>query len=63
MYIPSFEEIKDIDDSRYKLSLMVAQRARQLAEGAESYVDTEDKNYVTIALEEIVKGYIVIDEE
>lgn len=64
MYIPSFEEVKAVDDSKYKLCLMVAQRARQLSnENVVTYVDTEDKNNVTIAMEEIIEGHIVSDDE
>lgn len=64
MYIPSFEEVKNVDSSKYKLCLMVAQRARQLnSEDAVTFVDTEDKNNVTIAMEEIIEGHIVSDDE
>lgn len=59
MYIPSYNEIKEIDDSKYKLALMVAKRARQLNDGAEPYIDEEDSNKVTLAMKEIVEGYIV----
>lgn len=62
MYIPSFNEIKKVDESKYKLALMVAQRARQLNDDAIAYVDTEDKNNVTIAMEEIIEGHIVNNE-
>lgn len=62
MYIPSFDEIKKVDESKYKLALMVAQRARQLNEDAIAYVETEDKNNVTIAMEEIIEGHIVNNE-
>lgn len=59
MYIPSYNEIKEIDDSKYKLALMVAKRARQLNDGAESYIDEDETNNVTLAMKEIVDGYIV----
>ncbi|WP_054252125.1 DNA-directed RNA polymerase subunit omega [Neofamilia massiliensis] len=59
MYIPSYNEIKEIDDSKYKLALMVAKRARQLNNGAESYIEDEDSNKVTTAMKEIVEGHIV----
>ncbi len=42
---------------------MVAQRARQLNdENVEVYVDSDDKNNVTIAMEEIIEGHIVSDK-
>ncbi|NLD16065.1 MAG: DNA-directed RNA polymerase subunit omega [Tissierellia bacterium] len=63
MYIPSFEQIKKVDNSKYRLALMVAQRARQLNdENVEVYVDSDDKNNVTIAMEEIIEGHIVSDK-
>ncbi len=63
MYIPSFEQIKNVDNSKYKLALMVAQRARQLNnKDVEVYVDADDKNNVTIAMEEIIEGHIISDE-
>ncbi|NLW42867.1 MAG: DNA-directed RNA polymerase subunit omega [Tissierellia bacterium] len=63
MYIPSFEQIKKVDNSKYRLALMVAQRARQLNdENVEVYVDADDKNNVTIAMEEIIEGHIVGDK-
>ena len=62
MYIPSFDQIKKVDNSKYKLALMVALRARQLNDKEEVvYVDTDDTNNVTIAMEEIIEGYIVSD--
>jgi DNA-directed RNA polymerase subunit omega len=63
LYIPSFEQIKKVDNSKYRLALMVAQRARQLNdENVEVYVDADDKNNVTIAMEEIIEGHIVGDK-
>lgn len=41
---------------------MVAQRARQLNDGAIPYVDSDDKNNVTIAMEEIIEGHIVSND-
>ena len=51
------------DDDSYVLSIMVAQRANQLAEGAEPLIKA-DKNKVKltdIALMEIAEGLIVLD--
>lgn len=62
MYIPSYNEIKKIDNSKYKLALMVAKRARQLNNGAEAFIDTDEINNVTVAMEEIVEGYIVSND-
>lgn len=62
MYIPSFNEIQKIDSSKYKLALMVAKRARQLNNGAESYIDTDEINNVTVAMEEIIEGHIISND-
>ncbi len=51
-----------VDDDRYKLALLVAKRAEQLANGAEVLVksdNTKDK-FTDIALLEIAEGRISI---
>ena len=51
------------NDDSYILSIMVAQRANQLAEGAEPLIqaDKNKKKLTDIALEEIAQGLIVLD--
>ena len=44
--------------SIYKLVVMAAKRAKELAEGAPKLVETEAKKVTTIALEEIREGKI-----
>lgn len=63
MYIPSFTEIKDISESRYQLALLVAKRARELNEGEVPLVDDDTTNNVTIAMEEIMEGYVISQAE
>lgn len=59
MLIPSFDEIKKVEDSKYKLAIMVAERARQLNNGAEVLVDDDSEiNNVSLALAEILEGKI-----
>ncbi len=55
--------LKNANDDSYILSLMVSQRANQLAEGAEPLVKAnKDKEKLTdIALREIAEGLISID--
>jgi DNA-directed RNA polymerase subunit omega len=56
--------LKNANDDSYILSLMVAQRANQLAEGAEPLIKS-DKNrekLTDIALKEIAEGLISIDK-
>ncbi len=56
--------LKYANDDSYILSLMVAQRANQLAEGAEPLVKAnKDKEKLTdIALKEIAEGLITLDK-
>jgi len=51
-----------VDDDRYKLALLVAKRAEQLANGAEALIksdNTKDK-FTDIALLEIAEGKVSI---
>lgn len=63
MYIPSFSDIKNIAESRYQLALLVAKRARELNEGEEALIDEDTTNNVTVAMEEIMNGYVISKEE
>lgn len=59
MIIPSFEEIKKVTDSRYKLVMLVSKRARKIVDGNGPLEETELQKPVSIALDEVVKGDIV----
>ncbi len=63
MFIPSFSEIKNISESRYQLALLVAKRARQLNDGVTPLFDDDTTNNVTIAMEEIMNGFIINKED
>ncbi|EAK5890136.1 DNA-directed RNA polymerase subunit omega [Campylobacter lari] len=55
--------LKKLKDDRYKLALVVAKRAEELANGAEPLVNL-DKNkykYADIALHEIAEDKIVLE--
>lgn len=54
MYIPSFNELAKVGDSRYTLAVLTAKRSRQLIEGAKPLIETKSTKPVSIALEEIV---------
>ena len=45
-------------DSRYRLVLIAARRARQLGKGAKPLVKTDARKASTIALEEILAGKV-----
>ncbi len=62
MIIPSFEEIREITDSRYALVMLVAKRSRLILEGNPPFVDTDDVKPVTVAMEEILDRQVVFGE-
>ena len=55
--------LKYVDDDRYKLALLVAKRAEQLANGAEPLVKVEKANskFTDIALLEVAEGKVSIE--
>ncbi|MBL0686629.1 MAG: DNA-directed RNA polymerase subunit omega [Sulfurospirillum sp.] len=55
--------LKFLDDDRYKLALLVAKRAEQLANGADILIKKEDANskFTDIALLEIAEGKVSIE--
>ncbi|MDT8448692.1 MAG: DNA-directed RNA polymerase subunit omega [Wenzhouxiangellaceae bacterium] len=52
------EDCIDIEPNRFKLIAMAAQRARQIANGADPLVDEETDKPTVIALREIADGEI-----
>ncbi|MGC8666833.1 MAG: DNA-directed RNA polymerase subunit omega [Chthonomonadales bacterium] len=49
----------DAMESRYALVIVAAKRARQIKEGARTFVKSRSKNPLTVALEEIAQGAII----
>ena len=49
--------------SRYSIVLATAKRARQLIAGEEAYVNAKGKKPLSIAVEEISKGFVTIEPE
>lgn len=49
--------------SRYSIVLATAKRARQLISGEEAYVDSRGKKPLSIAVEEVSKGFVTIEPE
>ena len=58
------EELLKQCGSVYKLVLLAAKRAKELAEGSPALVDTAQRKVTSVALEEIVQGKVLykIDE-
>ena len=50
-------------NSRYSVVLATAKRARQLISGGSAYVDNRGKKPLSIAVEEVNKGYVTIEPE
>ena len=61
-YVPREKLVKKIDTSIYKLVLIAAARANELAQGAQPLVRCESKKVSTIALEEIAAGKVRYEE-
>ncbi|MDE7319889.1 MAG: DNA-directed RNA polymerase subunit omega [Lachnospiraceae bacterium] len=50
-------------NSRYSIVLATARRARQLIAGEEAYVSSKGKKPLSIAVEEVSKGFVTIEPE
>ncbi len=50
-------------NSRYSIVLATAKRARQLIAGEEAYVSSRGKKPLSIAVEEVGKGFVTIESE
>ena len=50
-------------NSRYSIVIAAAKRARQLIAGEEAYVNAKGKKPLSIAVEEISKGFVTIEPE
>ncbi|MBQ6003245.1 MAG: DNA-directed RNA polymerase subunit omega [Clostridia bacterium] len=59
MFQPDLDEILSKVDCRYSLIVEIAKRARELVDGDEPLIDTDQINPVSIAIEEIDQGLIV----
>ena len=75
MLHPSYTELMDavnsevkegeqpIVSSRYSIVIAASKRARQLIAGEEAYVNAKGKKPLSIAVEEISKGFVTIEPE
>lgn len=61
MVKPTTAELLENTDSKFRLVIATAKRARQIAEGAEKLTDKEEESPVTIAANEIAEGRITIE--
>lgn len=60
MVKPTTAQLLTKVDNRYKLVIATSKRARQIAEGSQMLVDTDDESPVSIAADEIMEGKVEI---
>lgn len=53
---PSTEELLEKTNDRYELVTIISKRARQLIDGAEAMIDTNEESKLTIASMEFDEG-------
>ncbi|HHD2751553.1 TPA: DNA-directed RNA polymerase subunit omega [Clostridium perfringens] len=58
MINPSIVELLKRVEDRYSLVILSAKRARQIIDGAETFVDVESNKPLTIAINEIDQGFV-----
>ena len=58
MINPSITELLKRVEDRYSLVILSAKRARQIIDGAETFVDVESNKPLTIAINEIDEGFV-----
>ena len=75
MLHPSYTDLmkvvnKDVEEgdskvvnSRYSIVMATSKRARQLIAGEDAYVNSRGKKPLSIAVEEIEKGFVTIEPE
>lgn len=57
------EELLKRCGSAYKLVLLAAKRAKELADGSPTLVESQSRKVTTLALEEILQGKVLYKEE
>ena len=62
MVKPTTAELLKKTDSKFRLVIATAKRARQIAEGQEKLTDVDEEAPVTIAANEIAEGKVKIEE-
>jgi len=60
---PSIEELLKRSGSIYKLVILAARRAKELAEGAPALVEAPPRKITSLALEEILQGKVFYEPE
>jgi len=63
MRYPSIDKLLEVVDSKYKLAIVAAKRAKEISENDETLIATECSKPVGRALEEIREGIVRIVED
>ena len=58
MVEPTVTSLLDVIDNRFRLVIVTAKRARQIAAGSQTLTDTKEESPVTLAANEIAKGKV-----
>ena len=58
MINPSIVDLLKRVEDRYSLVILSAKRARQIIDGAETFVDVESNKPLTISINEIDEGFV-----
>ena len=62
MVKPTTAELLEKTDSKFRLVIATAKRARQIASGSEKLTDKDEESSVTLAANEIAEGKVTIEE-
>ena len=60
---PTTAELLSKTDNKFRLVIASAKRARQIANGSDPLVESEETSPVTLAAEEIAEGKVEIEKE
>lgn len=60
MICPPLNKLNDKINSRYSMVIACAKRARQISDGSEVLVQCDSQKPVTIAINEIVEGKVIV---
>lgn len=63
MVKPTKAELLEKTDSKFRLTIATAKRARQIARGYEKLVNIQEESPVTIAANEIAQGKVEIEAQ
>lgn len=63
MNLPPIDELEQKMGNKYKLSCVVAKRAKELEKRIPSEIEASDKKAITMAAEEIISGKIVASDK